>query len=191
MGLLGGEGAWPQGLPVSCSRVRSVIWPSRTDAGRILQARRGPAFLAEVHQRVDRHARKGFRQGQSLPRWVCRAALRNPRFLCACLTQVLICCYSEVWTADVSELNEWLETMQHKFSVFDSPLVYNFSRLSKTEKADLRSVFDGALISSQPTKAVTCVQNHDTQAGQTVETPVEGFFKVSTSGGCSHVVPPI
>ena len=84
-----------------------------------------------------------------------------------------------MWTADVSELNEWLETMQHKFSVFDSPLVYNFSRLSKTEKADLRSVFDDALISSQPTKAVTCVQNHDTQAGQTVETPVEGFFKVS------------
>jgi alpha-amylase len=38
-------------------------------------------------------------------------------------------------------------------------------------------VFDGSLVKLRPVDAVTLVTNHDTQKGQTVETPVEGFFK--------------
>lgn len=48
--------------------------------------------------------------------------------------------------------------------------------MSKTEKADLRKVFDGTLTAKAPTKSVTVVQNHDTQLGQTVETPIEGML---------------
>ncbi|KAI9877804.1 MAG: hypothetical protein M1823_007046 [Watsoniomyces obsoletus] len=67
--------------------------------------------------------------------------------------------------------------MHHRFTLYDSPLLYNFSRLSTTENADLRTVFDGSLVQARPGSAVTVVMNHDTQPGQTVATPIEGFFK--------------
>jgi alpha-amylase len=83
----------------------------------------------------------------------------------------------EFWVGDVSEMLEWLDTAEHKIMLYDSPLVYNFSKLSMTEDADLRKVFDDTLVQKQPQNAVTLVMNHDTQPGQTVETPIEGFFK--------------
>lgn len=83
----------------------------------------------------------------------------------------------EFWSGDVGEMLEYLDAMDHKFSLYDSPLVNTFSQLSKTESADLRKVFDGSLVQARPESAVTVVMNHDTQPGQTVETPIEGFFK--------------
>jgi alpha-amylase len=83
----------------------------------------------------------------------------------------------EYWSPDAGVMSEWLDKMDHKMSLFDSPLLNNFSSLSKTEDADLRKVFDGSLVKMRPVNAVTLVTNHDTQTGQTVETPVEGFFK--------------
>lgn len=83
----------------------------------------------------------------------------------------------EYWSPDAEIMSEWLNKMDHKISLFDSPLLNNFSSLSKTEDADLRKVFDGSLVKMRPCNAVTLVTNHDTQTGQTVETPVEGFFK--------------
>lgn len=64
-----------------------------------------------------------------------------------------------------------------------SALVNNFSSMSKTEKADLRKVFDGTLTSKAPTESVTVVQNHDTQPGQTVETVVEGTIDLLLLAG--------
>lgn len=43
---------------------------------------------------------------------------------------------------------KYLDRMGRKFSLFDAPLVYNFSQISKTEKADLRSVFDDTCVSN-------------------------------------------
>ncbi|OLN96754.1 Glucan 1,4-alpha-maltohexaosidase 1 [Colletotrichum chlorophyti] len=83
----------------------------------------------------------------------------------------------EFWTGETEPMKEWLEKMEHKLSLYDAPLVYNFSNISKTEDADLRKVFDGTLVHEKPVNAVTVVMNHDTQPGQTVETPIEGFFK--------------
>ncbi|KAI1079659.1 glucan 1,4-alpha-maltohexaosidase precursor [Whalleya microplaca] len=83
----------------------------------------------------------------------------------------------EFWTGDAGALCDWLDEMDNKFSLYDSPLLNNFSSMSKQESADLRKVFDGTLVKAKPVNAVTVVQNHDTQKGQTVETPVEGFFK--------------
>lgn len=83
----------------------------------------------------------------------------------------------EYWSGNVDEMLKWLDDMHHHFSLYDSPLVYNFSRISTTEKGDLRKVFDGSLVQARAQSAVTCVMNHDTQPGQTVATPVEGFFK--------------
>lgn len=88
-----------------------------------------------------------------------------------------IFCVGEYWSGDTQELLEWLKGMEHKFSLFDAPLLYNFNRISTSEKADMRSVFEGSLVAAEPYNAVTVVMNHDTQPGQTVATPVETFFK--------------
>ena len=83
----------------------------------------------------------------------------------------------EIWVPDVEKMTAWLSNMNHRVSLFDSPLVDNFSSLSHQESADLRKVFDNTLVKVKPDSAVTLVTNHDTQTGQTVETPVVGFFK--------------
>jgi alpha-amylase len=83
----------------------------------------------------------------------------------------------EFWVGETKKMTEWLGKMGKKFSLFDSPLLYNFHNVSKTEKADLREVFDNSLVQAEPVNAVTCVQNHDTQKGQTVETTIEDWFK--------------
>ncbi|KAL6706010.1 hypothetical protein ACN47E_006112 [Coniothyrium glycines] len=83
----------------------------------------------------------------------------------------------EFWSGDVGEMSKWLDDMHHKFSLFDSPLLNNFGRLSTTPDADLRQVFDDTLVALRPTDAVTVVTNHDTQPGQVMETKIEGFFK--------------
>lgn len=83
----------------------------------------------------------------------------------------------EYWSGDVEEMLKYLDDMQHKFSLYDSPLVYNFSKISTSEDGDLRKVFDGSLVQARPENAVTVVMNHDTQPGQTVATKIEGFFK--------------
>ncbi|KAF2143397.1 glycoside hydrolase family 13 protein [Aplosporella prunicola CBS 121167] len=85
----------------------------------------------------------------------------------------------EFWVGDTPTLTQWLDRMGHKFSLFDAPLLNNFSQLSSSEgaAADLRKVFDGSLVAAEPVSAVTVVANHDTQPGQTVETPIADFFK--------------
>ena len=83
----------------------------------------------------------------------------------------------EFWSGNVKEMLEYLNAMNHKFALYDSPLLYNFSKISSSEKGDLRKVFDNTLVQERPESAVTVVMNHDTQPGQTVATPIEGFFK--------------
>ncbi|KAF2873985.1 glucan 1,4-alpha-maltohexaosidase precursor [Massariosphaeria phaeospora] len=83
----------------------------------------------------------------------------------------------EYWSGDPQAMTTWLDAMDHRFSLYDSPLLNNFSRLSTTEAADLRTVFDNTLVQLAPVNAVTVVMNHDTQPGQTVATPIEAFFK--------------
>lgn len=70
----------------------------------------------------------------------------------------------------------YLEKMDHKFSLFDPVLLSNFSQISTQENADLRKVFDNTLVQHKPVNAVTIVQNHDTQAGQTMATEIAPFF---------------
>lgn len=83
----------------------------------------------------------------------------------------------EFWIGDVDTLKKWLGDMEHQMSLYDTPLLNNFSQISTTEEADLRQVFDGTLVKESPMNAVTVVMNHDTQPGQTVATPVTGWFK--------------
>ncbi|KAK4444044.1 glycoside hydrolase superfamily [Podospora aff. communis PSN243] len=83
----------------------------------------------------------------------------------------------EFWKDSLEDLRGYLNRMGHKFSLFDTPLVYNFSEISRGNGADLRNVFDGTLVQSEPISAVTLVMNHDTQPYQALEAPIEGWFK--------------
>ena len=60
----------------------------------------------------------------------------------------------EFWKDELSDMSRYLERMGKKFSLFDAPLVYNFSKLSKTENADLRTVFEDTLVKIEPVNAV-------------------------------------
>jgi alpha-amylase len=77
----------------------------------------------------------------------------------------------------LATMQAYLSHMPRQFSLFDCPLVYNFSSASKAESADLTKIFDDTLVGTHPINAVTLVQNHDTQHGQALEIPMEEFFK--------------
>lgn len=83
----------------------------------------------------------------------------------------------EFWKDSYDTMSKYLDQMDGNFSLFDVPLVNNFSRISREPDADLRAIFDSTLTKNKPVNAVTLVANHDTQPGQTSETPIEGWFK--------------
>ena len=60
----------------------------------------------------------------------------------------------EFWVGDTKVMAEWLSKMDRKFSLYDAPLLYNFSSISTSEKADLRKVFDNSLVQEKPVNAV-------------------------------------
>ncbi|KAF8939352.1 hypothetical protein BGZ58_009968 [Dissophora ornata] len=83
----------------------------------------------------------------------------------------------EYWKQDANVLNSQLETYSN-IHLFDVPLHYNFTRAGKEGPLfDMRTVFDGSLVQSNPQAAVTFIDNHDTQPYQTLESYVEHWFK--------------
>lgn len=60
----------------------------------------------------------------------------------------------EYWREDSAVLAKYIQFMNHRLSLFDVRLVSNFSRLSMHTGADLRTVFDGSLVSIKPKNAV-------------------------------------
>lgn len=60
----------------------------------------------------------------------------------------------EYWREEQSVLSKFINFMDGRISLFDVRLVNNFSRLSFQENADLRTVFDGTLVSIMPKNAV-------------------------------------
>ena len=63
-------------------------------------------------------------------------------------------------------------------SLFDASLHHSFYNASKAGKDfDLTTIFDNSLVTAKPELAVTVVDNHDTQPLQSLEAPVEHWFK--------------
>ncbi|KAL4809216.1 glycoside hydrolase superfamily [Aspergillus unguis] len=83
----------------------------------------------------------------------------------------------EYWKGEVDALLGYLKAMDYELSLFDVPLLDRFSTISNTKGADMRRVFEGTLVQKCPEHAVTFVANHDTQPGQSLETPIAAFFK--------------
>jgi alpha-amylase len=84
----------------------------------------------------------------------------------------------EFWSTSVDELQYYLGLTSGVMSLFDVPLHYNFRNASVAGNAyDLRTIFDGTLVQAQPVRAVTFVDNHDSQPCQSLESWVEPWFK--------------
>ena len=84
----------------------------------------------------------------------------------------------EYWSGDVGRLLHYLEAVDHQMSLFDAALHYNFFHASQAgENYDLRRILDNTLVRERPENAVTFVDNHDTQYGQSLQSFVEDWFK--------------
>lgn len=85
---------------------------------------------------------------------------------------------AEYWNADIDTLVSYIEVTGETFSLIDVPLHFHFSEASKEGSSyDLRNILKGTLMDRKPVKAVTFVDNHDTQKGQSLESWVEPWFK--------------
>ena len=85
----------------------------------------------------------------------------------------------EFWKDSVESCLKYLgEFGDEQFSLFDAPLHYNFKEAGDAgHNYDLRKIFDGSIVQARPIDAVTLVENHDTQAGQALESVVPASFK--------------
>lgn len=84
----------------------------------------------------------------------------------------------ELWSYDVQKLHNWLTKTGGRAALFDAPLHLNFHHASTAGgNYDMRNLLNGTLMAQQPAKAVTLVENHDTQPLQALESPVQDWFK--------------
>ncbi|MGZ5246675.1 MAG: alpha-amylase [Flavitalea sp.] len=75
-------------------------------------------------------------------------------------------------------LIKYIEATEKNMTVFDSSLHHKFREASVDgNNYDMRTIFDETLVKVMPDKAVTLTDNHDTQPLQSLEAPVEPWFK--------------
>ncbi len=84
----------------------------------------------------------------------------------------------EYWSGDLGRLLYYLDSVDNEMSLFDVALHYNiFNAGQQGESYDLRHILDNTLVSARPENAVTFVDNHDTQLGQSLQSFVDDWFK--------------
>jgi alpha-amylase len=85
---------------------------------------------------------------------------------------------AEYWSSNLKFLHEYLDVMQDRVQLFDVPLHNKFFDASKKGKDfNLSEIFNDTLVQTKPEFAVTFVDNHDTQPGQSLESFVDFWFK--------------
>jgi len=83
----------------------------------------------------------------------------------------------EYWSPALPELTQYLSACGRCMSLFDVPLHFHFFQAcSCGGQFDMRTLLDGTLVQSDPCRAVTFVQNHDTQDGQALRSVVTDWF---------------
>ncbi len=79
---------------------------------------------------------------------------------------------------DAEKLADYLEEIKLSASLFDTPLHYNFYNCAKAHGAyDLRTLFSGTMSERNPLKAVTFVDNNNSEPGGIRDSYVEEWFK--------------
>ena len=110
-------------------------------------------------------------QSDFFPEWLWNLRVNNNLELFA---------VGEYWNAEVEVLKEYLEDVDHCMSLFDVPLHFKFFMASHSDGAyDMRHLLEDTLVEEDPDHAVTFVSNHDTQAGQALESVIEPWFQPS------------
>ncbi|MFI3887060.1 alpha-amylase [Streptococcus parauberis] len=86
--------------------------------------------------------------------------------------------FGEYWKDDFDETEHYLELIDYKFDLFDVALHMNFYQACQAgNNFDMRQIFDGSLVQTHPMHAITFVENHDTQKGQSLQSNIEDWFK--------------
>ncbi len=84
----------------------------------------------------------------------------------------------EYWSGELGRLLHYLDTVDNQMKLFDVALHYNFFNASQAGGYyDMRNIFENTLVSARPGNAVTFVDNHDTQYGQSLESFIADWFK--------------
>lgn len=85
---------------------------------------------------------------------------------------------AEYWAHEADKLQQYVQQVEGKTMLFDAPLHMNFHQASQQgSEYDLSQIFADSLVAVDPWHAVTIVANHDTQPLQSLEAPVEPWFK--------------
>ena len=86
--------------------------------------------------------------------------------------------FGEFWNPDKEANLDYLEKIEERFDLVDVRLHQNLFEASQAGASyDLRSIFADSLVEIKPDKAVTFVDNHDTQRGQALESTIQEWFK--------------
>ena len=84
----------------------------------------------------------------------------------------------EYWSGDLERLLYYLDSVDNEMSLFDVALHYNFFNAAQCgNEYDMRQILSKSLVSERPENAVTFVDNHDTQLGQSLQSFVDDWFK--------------
>jgi alpha-amylase len=85
----------------------------------------------------------------------------------------------EYWApGNLPLLLKYIEATNGRMSLFDASLHHKLEAASKQGKDfDLTTIFNDTLVAAKPELAVTVVANHDTQPLQSLEAPVDPWFK--------------
>ena len=84
----------------------------------------------------------------------------------------------EYYSANIDSLMNYLDYNNQVDSLFDVPLHIHFKEASESfGNYDMRNIFEDTLVDRRPSKAVTFVDNHDTEPGQSLESWIKDWFK--------------
>lgn len=84
----------------------------------------------------------------------------------------------EYWQYDEGQIDGYLDDTNWKIDLFDVPLHFHFEEASKSNgNYDMRNIFNNTIVKNHPLQAVTFVDNHDSQLGQSLDSWVEDWFK--------------
>lgn len=83
----------------------------------------------------------------------------------------------EYWSGDISKLHRYITETEGQISLFDVPLHYNLYNASNDLNYNMSQILEHTLVKENPCKAVTFVDNHDTQPSQSLESFVKEWFK--------------
>lgn len=87
-------------------------------------------------------------------------------------------CIGEYWHSEAEPLLKYIDATEGRIQLFDVPLHFNFHHASiSNNQYDMRKIFDGTLLQHKPELAITFVDNHDPQPLQSLQSPVDDWFK--------------